>query len=151
MATSITIKGLDRLRQNLTRLANGSLNALAGPMYRFAETHIAGPARDTYCPVSTGALRSSILVQLPEILGTRIVVTIGAGGVAAPYALAVHENPRAGKTGGFSPSGKPYYYNWSRVGEWKYLERPALEAVQNSSGLIQEVRAAMEGLAGGGA
>jgi hypothetical protein len=53
--------------------------------------------------------------------------------------LVVHENPRSGKTGGFSPSGKPYFTKRSRrggkkgsgfsqVGQWKYLEIPLLAA-----------------------
>lgn len=50
-------------------------------------------------------------------------VEVGYGGAAAPYALATHENPRSGRTGGVSPSGKPYTH-WAAVGQWKYLEQP---------------------------
>jgi len=57
-------------------------------------------------------------------------------GYSAVYALAVHENPRAGKTGGFSPTGQKYTAGrnpsgrkstrkvFSTVGQWKYLENP---------------------------
>jgi hypothetical protein len=44
--------------------------------------------------------------------------------------LSVHENPRAGKTGGVSPQGKPYAKTkggkglWAKTGKWKYLEDP---------------------------
>ena len=50
-------------------------------------------------------------------------VVVGYGGAASPYALAVHENPRSGVTGGVSPSGKKYQH-WAAVGQWKYLETP---------------------------
>jgi len=50
-------------------------------------------------------------------------------GFTAVYAPFVHENPRAGKTGGYSPKGKVYKPEkgssrivWSRVGQWKFLE-----------------------------
>ena len=42
-------------------------------------------------------------------------------GFTALYAVFVHENPRAGKTAGTSPQGKPYK-RASEVGEWKFLE-----------------------------
>ena len=47
----------------------------------------------------------------------------------AVYAWDVHENPRSGKTGGFSPQGRPYRY-WAREGEFKYLEKPFLSVMQ---------------------
>lgn len=54
---------------------------------------------------------------------TQTSVILGYGGASAPYALSVHENPRSGKTGGVSPSGRKYK-RWARVGEWKFLETP---------------------------
>jgi len=57
-------------------------------------------------------------------------------GYSALYAANVHENPRAGKTGGESPSGKKYTAGrtesgrksrrivWARKGKWKFLEDP---------------------------
>ena len=50
----------------------------------------------------------------------------GTVGYSAPYAAAIHENPRAGKTGGVSPSGRRYK-KWAKVGGFKYLERPLAE------------------------
>lgn len=43
-------------------------------------------------------------------------------GFSAVYAWAVHENPRAGHTGGVSPSGQSYK-SYSEVGEYKFLEK----------------------------
>lgn len=150
MRATVTIKGLTQLRTSLRRLASQSPAKIAGPFYRFAETQIAGPARATYVPVRFGVLRASIMVQPPIVENNRVVVVVGAGGAAAPYALAVHENPRAGKTGGLSPQGQPYKH-YSRVGGWKYLETPALEAAKQSGGLIREIRVELERLARGGA
>ena len=61
----------------------------------------------------SGNLRSSGHVDPPKITAHGASVELGYGGPAAPYALAVHENPNAGKT----DSG-------SQVGQWKYLETP---------------------------
>jgi len=51
-------------------------------------------------------------------------------GYAASYAIFVHENPRAGKTGGMSPKGLAYKPSkgsrrivYSTVGQWKFLEQ----------------------------
>jgi hypothetical protein len=78
-------------------------------------------------PVDTGTLRSSGVVLPAAITGTTVSVTLGYGGAAAPYARMVHENPRAGKTGGLSPSGMPYK-TWAKVGQWKFLEIPFVRA-----------------------
>lgn len=83
----------------------------------------------TLVPVVTGNLRASANVQPPKISGTTVTVELGYGGPAATYALSVHENPRAGKTGGVSPSGHKYAARrWSQVGQWKYLEQPFNDA-----------------------
>ncbi len=43
-------------------------------------------------PVDTGALKGSGFVELPKVRGGEILVTVGYGGPAAPYAWDVHEN-----------------------------------------------------------
>jgi len=48
---------------------------------------------------------------------------------SAYYAPWVHENPRAGKTGGVSPSGRKYREGtYSVVGQWKFLQ----SAIENN-------------------
>lgn len=74
-------------------------------------------------PVMDGPLRSSGVVLPIDVSGDRTTLTLGFGGPAAPYAAAVHENPRSGKTGGVSPKGKKYK-RWAKVGAYKYLEGP---------------------------
>lgn len=103
------------------------LKAVAGTLYKEA-TNIMADSKENYVPVDTGNLRSSGIVDLPKLTNNRVVVELGYGGPAAPYALAVHENPWAGNTGGVSPSGKRYR-RWSQVGQWKYLEIPFREAL----------------------
>jgi hypothetical protein len=84
------------------------------------------------CPVVSGTLRSSATVEPAQISGEEISQTAGYGGAAKKYARKVHENPRAGKTGGVSPKGRKYYPRpglpvpYSTVGQWKFLEQPFL-------------------------
>jgi hypothetical protein len=97
--------------------------AIAAKQQLFMEAEeIIGDAKEKYVPVDLGNLRSSGFV-LPIGGPKHFGFDLGFGGPAAPYALAVHENPRAGKTGGVSPSGKKYKH-WAKVGGWKYLEKP---------------------------
>jgi hypothetical protein len=98
---------------------------------------IMGDSKEKFVPVDQGILSGSGHVQPAEILGNSVVVKMGYGGPAAPYAAAVHENPRAGKTGGVSPQGKKYK-TWAKVGGWKYLERPINEHRQGFSQRVGE-------------
>ena len=102
------------------------ITACASGIYMAGE-YILAQSKDR-APVDTGNLRASGFVDLPEVSGAVVAVKLGYGGFSAAYALKVHENPRAGKTGGVSPSGKKYK-TWAKVGEWKYLEKPFMEAV----------------------
>lgn len=74
-------------------------------------------------PVMDGQLRATGVVLPVEVSGDTLTLTLGFGGPAAPYAVKTHENPRAGKTGGVSPSGRRYK-KWARVGGYKFLEAP---------------------------
>lgn len=134
----IKIEGLEELNATLRRLAKAAPQLVAEHLYRWAEEQIANEARRRYVPVVTGALRASIITQPPVVIGTKVGMIVGAGGPAAPYALSVHENPRSGKTRGISPQGHKYYprpgqtRSYSVVGQWKYLETPALVAVSGA-------------------
>lgn len=111
------------LRRALGSLGETAPMAVARGLTQHAETVMTLSKQD-FVPVGTGALRASGHVETPIIGSDHVSVTLGFGGPATPYALAVHENPRSGKTGGRSPSGKRYTYSWARIGEWKYLETP---------------------------
>lgn len=136
---SIKVTGLQAALKNLAVLGPAAAQGAAIMLKNFADTHIVTPAKTDYAPVVTGNLRSTIQASVPIVSGLRFSVTVSAGGPAEKYALKVHENPRSGKTGGVSPSGKKYYPRlgapvpYSTVGGWKYLEIPARIAAQNSS------------------
>lgn len=119
---NVNVADVARVAKLLRSRGVDARHALAGALHAEGEAIMRITKRE-FVPVDTGALRSTGHVQLPRFEGDRIVVELGYGGPAAPYAHAVHENPRAGKTGGVSPSGKRYK-TWAKVGQWKYLEQP---------------------------
>lgn len=130
---SIDIQGAEEILNTLRTLGNNYPRAAGNALFRWGSLYVEKPAKTRLAPVVFGALRSSIQTLAPEVTSNSASVTIAAGGAAAPYAKAVHENPRAGQTGGYSPSGKKYKH-WSRVGQWKFLETPAMEAAQSRQG-----------------
>ena len=83
-------------------------------------------ATRTQVPVDKGILKNSGTVDGPFLDEGTVSYLVGYGGQAKTYAEAVHDNPRAGRTGGFSPSGRPYK-TWSKVGKWRYLTDPTIE------------------------
>ena len=141
----MVVRGADETIRNLEALGDQMPAALGRALYRFAEVDITSPAKDEYAPVITGTLRSSIRTEQPELGRRGAKVIVAAGGAAASYAKIVHENPRAGQTGGMSPSGRRYK-RWSRVGEWKYLETPAMLAASSGEGFAREAGAELEGV-----
>ena len=123
----LTITGIDEIVGKMRVLGEQFPQAMGDALFEFASEQIQKRAKEEYVPVMFGALRASIHTMQPVVTNRSASVTVAAGGAAAPYALKVHENPRSGQTGGFSPSGKRYK-DYARVGEWKYLETPAIEA-----------------------
>jgi hypothetical protein len=103
------VKGLDQVMRRLERLAKQMPNEVARALYEELQIERQESMRRT--PVDTGALRGSHEVSV-EQTGRDIVGRITVGGVAAPYAIWVHENLEA-----FHP-----------VGEAKFLERTILES-----------------------
>lgn len=134
MPIKVEIKGMREALSNLRQLDDRAPDAAAILLSDFVNTKVIAPAKEIV-PVDTGNLRSTLRASEPEIHGGLITVQASAGGPSAPYALKVHENPRSGQTGGLSPSGKKYR-TWAQTGEWKYLERPALEAANTSKGWL---------------
>jgi hypothetical protein len=82
--------------------------------------------------------RARVIAESYAQILKKDVVSIDIG-YSAEYAIPVHENPRTGKTGGVSPSGRVYSAGktpsgrkstrkvFSTVGEWKFLENPLKE------------------------
>lgn len=132
----VEIKGIDRFEQLLKAYGDKLSGALAVALYEEATT-IMTDSKENYVPVDQGTLRDSGHVQEPKLEGTTLLVELGYGGPAAPYALAVHENPRSGKTEGVSPSGRKYKH-WAEVGQYKYLEIPFKAAAKGLSQRIAD-------------
>ena len=131
MATtgSVTVNGVEAMLRNLGKYGEGARKLAAAALYQEGLV-IMADSKDNFVPVDQGVLKSTGHVDAPVTKGSTTSVTLGYGGPAAPYALAIHENPRAGKTGGVSPSGKPYKH-WATVGGWKYLETPFMNAAKD--------------------
>jgi hypothetical protein len=108
----VEVSGLPKVMKALKSLGDKGPKAMGGALFREGES-IMGDSKEKFVPVITGNLRSSGHVDKPKITTKGASVELGFGGPAAPYALAVHENPNTGKTA-----------EGSRVGEWKYLETP---------------------------
>jgi|WetSurMetagenome_2_1015567.scaffolds.fasta_scaffold239049_3 hypothetical protein len=146
---SVTLTGTEAVAAQIREQVQQVPKYVAAAMYQEA----LGIARSAQklAPRALGNLANSAHVELPKIDGEQIEVQLGFGGTAGfgnvegtnkddvGYALYVHENPRAGKTGGMSPSGVKYPFDkWSRVGQWKYLEHPFLAAAKGMAERIAE-------------
>jgi hypothetical protein len=108
----VKTSGLPKVLAALKALGKKGPKIMGGALFREGEG-IMGDSKEKFVPVVTGNLRATGHVDLPKITTNGASVQLGFGGPAAPYALAVHENPNSGKTD-----------TGSQVGEWKYLETP---------------------------
>lgn len=114
------IQGLDEFLRNLNKelekIKRGSTTGLTKAAWHVVKESV------KIVPVATGYLKNSSYVRPPVVTKNRAVVELG---YHAAYALYVHENPRSGKTYGYSPSGRKYPPGtWAMVGEYKFLEKP---------------------------
>lgn len=136
MAFKITgrLVGSRKLKRELKRRGRAAPKALGRALFRKGERIMSESKR--IVPVAFGALKASGHVQLPVITGKRVIVVLGYGGAAAPYAVFVHER-QARHT---PPT------------QWKYLEKPFNEAlVGMARRLADDVKPAVaKGRAGGG-
>lgn len=103
-----TISGLDEARKKLSALAKNYPKKLKTGLVTWGEI-VMTRSKEEFVPIDTGALKNSGMVTpAPD----RIAITLSYGGAASAYAVPVHENPHAHHP----------------VGEYKYLEKPLLEA-----------------------
>ena len=130
----VKVTGADKVQQAVLELARRIPIRIAQALQ--VEAELTMTEAKLLCPVVTGALRASGFVSEADVMGKDIGVLLGFGGPSAQYALATHENPRAGKTGVVSPQGRPYK-RWSRGGQWKYLEQPVLARTKGFSERIR--------------
>jgi Bacteriophage protein of unknown function (DUF646). len=118
MNIRIDITGQDKVIGRLRSLGGDSTRVLAAALYQEGEGLIAEAKQET--PVDTGALRASGYVAQPVTENSKVTVQVGFGGIAAPYAVFVHENAEANHP----------------VGKWKYLEDPAKRRASTMAGRI---------------
>lgn len=119
----VQFEGSAKLRQKLQALQQATPLILATAVREEAEVLMAD-IKENHVPKRDSILAASGYVKDAVVTAARSVrVILGFGGASAPYAWATHENPRAGKTDGVSPSGRRYK-KWAKVGHYKYLEQP---------------------------
>lgn len=122
------------LRRALRAAGARAPSAAAAAVLEEAE-RIMGDSKANYVPVDLGTLRASGSVAAPVLTARGASVTLGYGGAASAYALAVHEH-----LSGYSPpswvaaeaSGNPVTFSPSGHGP-KYLERPLLAAARGAA------------------
>jgi len=127
---TLRIKGDKELIRTLNRIKNESPIALGAALYQEGQ-EIMSDSKENYVPVDLSTLKTSGHVELPEIKSTSITVTMGYGGAASEYALAVHETPSR-----YDPPswrGKTVHFN---VGGPKYLEIPLNTAARTMAGRL---------------
>lgn len=101
----------------------GTMQEVGRALYKEAQIEKTESMRRT--PVDLGTLRASHYVKQPEPKGKNIVVVIGVGGPAAPYAVYVHEDLEADH----------------KVGQAKFLESTLKES---SKSMASRVAARLE-------
>jgi hypothetical protein len=110
MAARIQFRGQAQVSANLRALVRAMPDAVGRALREEAEIEMTEAKERT--PVDTGALRASGHVTGPERAGKQISVDLNYGGVAAPYAVYVHEDMDAHHP----------------VGQAKFLESTLLES-----------------------
>ena len=144
MNIGVDIRGTEEMIRTLEALGPKATESLAGALFRQANYIMAESKRQV--PVDTGALRASGFVELPEIDGGTVTVTMSYGGVAGGGAMDGEQGPtRPGEyltnAGARDPSGYALEVHENLnahhpVGKAKYLEDPFLEM---QSGLLDRL------------
>ena len=119
---NVKITGDKKVIANLNKLARRAPIGAAAALFQEAEK-VMTESKESFVPVDLGVLRVSGKVAQPDITPLGASVTMGYGGEAAAYALAIHEHP--------SPASPPSWaggVNFKRGGP-KYLERPLRNAI----------------------
>lgn len=127
------VEGLDRLQRTLMRLADpGQVVAAVRPAAQRVGAARLKRAKQL-APRMDSILVNSGFVQV-TVSGVEVSVEVGFN---APYARAVHENPRSGRTGGVSPRGRKYR-KWAKVGEYRYLQKAVDEGRTTDMDMVAE-------------
>lgn len=117
--------GLERFKLATRKKGKAIIRGLERGLVKEAEG-VMTISKQAYVPVEFGTLKNSGFVDKPKRRGRRVVIELGFGGPAAPYAIFVHEDLLAFHT----------------VGEAKYLEKPLRRARRGmAERLAKEIRA----------
>lgn len=119
----IDLEGLDDLEEEIDDIQKRMPEAVGAGLYEIGQRIATTSKRKT--PVDTGALRASMFVGTPSIIGNGISVTAGYG---KEYALDVHESSgalagkdRADFVGIFQTTGKGQF--WDPNAEPRFLAK----------------------------
>ena len=156
ISRTVQVTGLEEVLKNLAQYGDRLKDAAATALYEEARA-IEEESVTKFAPRDTSMLVESMafVQEQAEIKGDRISVEFGYRG---PYAARLHENPRAGRTGGWPPEPhEPPLFrwvskggnrwlapigaqrkHWASVGGWKFLETPLLEATGGMAGRIAD-------------
>lgn len=135
MSTTFKVTGTKRMKDKIRKIMDSTPNKLEAALRVEAELIMTSSKRD-FVPVDLGTLRSSGFVNDVTRSGPDnrdLSITLGYGGAAEAYAIAVHEHPSAS-----SPStweGKEIKFNPEGRGP-KYLEKPLMQAID---GMTQRI------------
>ncbi len=127
--TELTLRGGPELVRALQALGERGKQAGAGALFREAE-RIMTRSKEEFVPVDDSPLKNSGHVEMPEITGDLITVTMGYGGAAVAYALAVHEHLSEHSPASWEKAeaaGHPVTFHPTGHGP-KYLELPLNDA-----------------------
>ena len=130
---TFNVTGTAKMRRTVNALAGAANDDLERAVRAHAEDVMAD-SQENHVPVMDNHLRSSAYVKSGRD-GRGVFAHLG---YSAAHARRTHENPRAGKTGGVSPSGRKYK-KWAKVGAYKFLERPFRAAQSRLLSTVAEV------------
>lgn len=139
MSVELIITGTPQLEAALRRTGGNVTMASVRALFEEAES-IMGDSKENYVPVDLAVLKNSGHVQLPKVTNDGIDVSMGYGGAAKDYALAVHEHlsehsPPSWKAA--EKSGNGVHFSPAGHGP-KYLERPLLKAARGLARRLAE-------------
>lgn len=140
----LEMEGIEELAAALRQAGERAPEMFAGVLYREAE-RIMAVSKGSEVPVDWGNLRATGHVQLPEIAGSEVSVTLGYGGPAGPGETFPHPEVLEGGRVGYAVIVHEDTMLRHPTGKAKYLEDPMLRAAGDMEArLADELRRELE-------
>lgn len=130
MGFTFTLKGVSQMLSELASLEAQMQDDVIVALRLEAE-EIMRRSKTEFVPIDQSTLMLSGFVNDVVRKGDDVIVTMGFGGDAKSYTLAIHETPSSHDP----PSWKGVSVQFKRGGP-KYLERPLMEATQGMADRI---------------